>query len=96
MIVKIYNLGRVTNRLIGYIKVNEHDFTKVLKGEKISSEPNERFYRKFHKDIGLHWSPNFAWKELSPNEVTEIIESYKRKITFFDRQKNVLSTLITL
>lgn len=100
MIVKIYNLTRVTNRLVGYMIVGEHDFTKQLpkEGEKggVRNLPNEYFYRKFHKNFKFKWSPNFGYKVLSDNEVVEIIESYKKKIAFYTKQQNVLETLQSL
>lgn len=98
MIVKIYDLARENNRLVGYIKVNEHDFTKVfVKGqEKAKDTPNEYFYRKFHKVLGRKWQDNYAWKKLSDGEVKEIITSYDRKISFYTKQHNALKTLSTI
>ena len=97
MIVKIYNLKRDKNRLIGYMKVSDSHFTRIIEGDKTKVVPNEFFYRKFKRILKLKWNnDDFAWKELSENEVTEIIENYKRKESFYLKQRNILETLQTL
>lgn len=102
MIVKIHNLSRKKNRLVGYLKVNEHDFDKVLNTksvgdkDKFVTQPNEQFYRKVRKELNRKWQPEFDYRILSDNETKEIIESYERKIDFYQIQFNRLNTLKNL
>lgn len=100
MVIKVSNLKRVNNRLVGYFKVNDHDFDKkplsnsAAKGT-FDQMPNEYFYRKFRKATGLKWQEDFGYMIISDQEVSELIEGYQKKRDFCEKQRNLLTILST-
>lgn len=96
LIIKVINLKKVTNRLVGFFKATENDFDPVKQGSRMVNRPNEYFYKKFNKAQEREWSNDYGYRILSDTEIAELVASFKRKQKFYEKQANHLETLTNL
>lgn len=104
IIVKVSNLSRVTNRLVGYFRATEHDFDRKVVPDKglINNKPifdlvpNSFFYKKFKRQLKVKWQENFGYMLLNETQTYEQLDNYAKKIEFYQKQENALKTLINL